>query len=104
VACQVIISRIAQRDLAKIHDYLARQNPEAARSFTEKLVEEAKSLKIFPNRGGHLEGRPGVRFTVVKHYLIVYRVVEAKGEVRVLSFWHAARERHHLRTHYKISG
>ena len=104
MAYQVIIGRIAQRDLVKIRDYIARKNPEAARSFTEKLVEEAKSLKIFPNRGGHLEGRPGVRFTVVKHYLIIYRVVEVKSEVRVLSFWHAARERRHLRVDYKISG
>jgi len=97
VAYQVIIGRIAQQELVKIHDYIAAKNQEAARSFTEKLVTEAKSLKTFPNRGGHLEGRPGVRFTVVKNYLIIYRVVEAKSEVRVLSFWHAARERRHLR-------
>jgi len=97
VAYQVIIGRIAQKDLAKIHDYIAHKNPEAARSFSERLLKEAKSLKTFPNRGGHLEGRPGVRFTVVKQYLIIYRVVEAKSEVRILSFWHAARERRHLR-------
>jgi len=72
VAYQVIIGRIAQRDLAKIHDYIARKNPEAARSFTERLLKEAKSLRTFPNRGGHLEGRAGARFTVVKHYLIIY--------------------------------
>ena len=89
--------RIAQRDLIKIHDYIAVDNPEAARFFTEKLVAEAKSLTTFPNRGGYLEGRPGVRFTVFKNYLIIYRVVEAKSEVRILSFWHAARERHHFR-------
>jgi addiction module RelE/StbE family toxin len=93
VAYQVIIGRIAQQDLAKIHDYIAQSNPGAARAFTEKLVREAESLRIFPHRGGHLEGRSGARFTVVKPYLIIYRVVEAKGEVRVLSFWHSARER-----------
>ncbi len=97
MAYQVIIGRIAQRDLVKIRDYIARENPIAAHSFTEKLVEEAKSLKVFPNRGGYLDGRPGARFTVVGQYLIIYRVVEARGEVRVLSFWHAARERRHLR-------
>jgi addiction module RelE/StbE family toxin len=95
VAYQVIIGRLAERDLTAIRAFIARDNPEAAQSFTEKLVQEAKSLKIFPNRGGYLDGRPGVRFVVLAPYLIIYRVVEAKGEVRILSFWHSARERRH---------
>jgi plasmid stabilization system protein ParE len=93
VAYQVILGRTAQRELAAIYNFIAPKNPDAARSFTEKLVREAKSLRVFPHRGGHLEERPGVRFTVVMPYLIIYRVIEAKGEVRVLHFWHSARER-----------
>ena len=104
MAYEVIIGRVAQRELANIHDFIARDDPQSARVFTEKLVEEAKSLKTFPNRGGHLEGRTEVRFTVVKPYLIIYRVVEERNEVRILSFWHAARERHQVRKNYKISG
>ena len=30
-------------------------------------------------------------------YLIIYRVDVARGEVRVLRFWHAARDRRRLR-------
>jgi len=94
---QVIIGRPAQQDLVKIHDYIARHNPMAAQAFVGKLVEEAKSLKTFPQRGGQLKEKPGVRFTVVGPYLIVDRVVEIRQEVRVQRFWHAARERRRLR-------
>lgn len=104
MAYQVIIGRVAERDLAQIYDFIARQNPEAAQSLAQRLLVEAKSLGTFPNRGGHLKGRSGVRFTVVDRYLIIYRVVEIKREVRILSFWHAAREQRPFRGDYKISG
>jgi addiction module RelE/StbE family toxin len=89
---EVIIGRFALKDLAKIHHFIARDNPTAAQSFTNKLINEAKSLTIFPQRGGHFEEKIGARFIVVGAYLIVYRVIEARQEVRILRFWHAARE------------
>jgi plasmid stabilization system protein ParE len=33
------------------------------------------------------------RFLVVKSYLLVYRVVEKNRTVRVLRYWHGARDR-----------
>jgi plasmid stabilization system protein ParE len=89
---QVIIGRLALQDLAKIHHFIARENRVAAQSFTKKLLEEAKSLAAFPQRGGHFQEKIGARFIVKGPYLIVYRVLEAHHEVRVLRFWHAARE------------
>jgi toxin ParE1/3/4 len=93
-----------KRNLVEIYDFIARENPEAAESFVQKLLLAAKSLETFPNRGGHLKGRPGIRFTVVDRYLIIYRVVETKHEVRILNFWHAAKEQRLFRADYKISG
>jgi len=89
---EVIIGRLALQDLAKIHHYIARNNPAAARSFTGKLVKEAQSLTTFPQRGGHFEEKIGARFIVMGAYLIIYRVVETRHQVRILRFWHAARE------------
>jgi plasmid stabilization system protein ParE len=96
VAYEVIIGRVAERDLLAIAQYVARDNPAAANKLIGKLILEAKSLVNFPNRGGHYKDRPGARFTVVGNYLVVYRVVESSKEVRVLRFWHAARERRRL--------
>ena len=93
---QVIIGQLAQRDLIEIHTFIAGHDPLVAQAFINRLIEEVKSLKTFPQRGGHLEEKPGVRFIVLRPYLIVYRVVETRQEVRILRFWHSARERSHL--------
>jgi addiction module RelE/StbE family toxin len=93
VAYQVIIGRVAERDLIAIARYIARRNPPAAEKLIGKLIQEARSLANFPNRGGHYKDRPGARFTVVGNYLVIYRVMEDSNEVRILRFWHAARDR-----------
>jgi toxin ParE1/3/4 len=93
VAYQVIIGRAAERDLINIGRYIARDNPVASEQFVLGLIHEAKSLANFPNRGGHYKDRPGTRFIVAGNYLVIYRVLEENKEVRILRFWHAARER-----------
>ncbi len=90
---QVIIGRAAEQDLISIARYVARDNPEAAERLVSKLLGEARSLETFPYRGGHFKERPGTRFTTVGNYLVVFRVLESAREVRILRFWHAARER-----------
>ena len=97
MAWKVIIGHVALRDLEGIRDFIARDDPAAAVSFGAKLLSHAEGLRMFPDRGGHLKERPGARFSVVGSYLIVYRVDQAAETVRVLRFWHGARERRHLR-------
>jgi plasmid stabilization system protein ParE len=96
VAWQVIIGRVALRDLQRIRDFIARDNPTVAVSFCQRLLDRAEALREFPELGGHLRERPGARFSVVGSYLIVYRVDQAAATVRVLRFWHGARERRRL--------
>ena len=55
---EVIITRSALRDLEEIRAYIAR-NPAAAQRFGLKLLDEAESLRIFPERGGFISERPG---------------------------------------------
>ena len=97
MAWKVIIGRVALRDLDGIREFIARDDPAVAVSFCRKLIDHAEGLRVFPDRGGHLQERPGARFSVVGSYLIVYRVDQAAETVRVLRFWHGARERRHLR-------
>lgn len=93
----VIIGRVALRDLDRIRDFIARDDPAAAVTFCGKLLDQAEGLRMFPDRGGHLKERPGARFSVLRSYLIIYRVDQAAETVRVLRFWHGARGRGHLR-------
>ena len=90
---EVIVTRSALRDLEQIRRYIARDNPTAAEAFCLKLLDAAMSLRTFPERGGFIEERPGARFVVVYPYLVVYRMEEKARIVRVLRFWHGARER-----------
>lgn len=94
---EVIITRSALSDLEQIRAYIARDNPVAAQKFCLKLLDEAESLRIFPERGGFIAERPGARFVMVYPYLVVYRIAEESRTVRVLRFWHGARERMRIR-------
>ena len=62
---EVIITRSALRDLEEIRAYIARDDPAAAQRFGLKLLDEAESLRIFPERGGFIAERPGARFVMV---------------------------------------
>lgn len=87
-----ILSPEAAEDLREIVDFIAQDNPEAARRFLQKLRGEMK--RIAPSSGiGHLRGdltSRQVRFWPVGRYLIVYRSEEGPPEIaRVL---HGARD------------
>jgi len=97
VEYEVIITRPALADLEQIRAYIAKDNPSAAETFALKLLDEAQSLSTFPERGGFVAERPGARFVIMHPYLLVYRIFEESRTVRVLRFWHGARERLRMR-------
>ena len=81
----------AYRDLDGIYAYIARhlQEPGTALAMAEELESAILSLEQLPHRGA--VRRSGVyangpyRQLFVKNYCIVYRVVEAQQEVRVVT-------------------
>jgi plasmid stabilization system protein ParE len=95
VAWKVIVGRVARRDLEGIREFIARDDPAAAILFCGKLLDHAEGLRLFPDRGGRLKERPGARFSVLGSYLIIYRLDQLAETVRILRFWHGARERRH---------
>ena len=94
---EVIIARSALRDLEQIRAYITHDNPAAAETFGLKLLDQTNSLRTFPERGGFIAERPGARFVMVYPYLVIYRIDEHSRTVRVLRFWHGARERVRMR-------
>jgi addiction module RelE/StbE family toxin len=93
VEYHVILSQQALRDLELIYRYIASDNPTAAESFCARLLRRCEQLSQFPQRGGHVRERAGVRFVIVGSYLIAYRIDDEQSTVRVLRFWHGARDR-----------
>lgn len=92
---KVVITGLAIKDLSELVSFIRRDNPAAALKFGMRLIERAESLRSFPYRGrvSAMPGYAGCRETVEAPYLIVYRIIEEKKLVEVVSFRHGARER-----------
>jgi toxin ParE1/3/4 len=80
----------AQRDLAEIWWYIARDNETAADIFIESLKERCELLGQNPKSGLSRDAlSPGLRSIVYGEYLIFYRV--ARPGVRILRVLHGRR-------------
>ena len=78
---EVRLTRGAESDLEKLHDYLAEQGlPEAADTLLESVLDRVESLERFPNRGSVPKELAGLgirsfRQLVLSPYRIIYRVI-----------------------------
>lgn len=81
----------AIRWLREIRDYIARDNPEAARRTVAGIYERAGSLTELSERGYRYTERPDrdVRILLYGHYRIAY-LVKPGGDVDILGVFHGA--------------
>ena len=87
---KVIYQPLALHDLKSIVRHVAEEDLQAAYRLGMSLLDQAESLAQFPERGGNVRRRPGVKKLVRAPYLIFYRVDNARRCVDVLRFWHGA--------------
>lgn len=78
-------SERASRDLEAIGDFIAADNPAAARAWVERLRERALAASKVPLGGRTVPefGRDDIREVFLRTYRILYRVL--RGEVLVLT-------------------
>lgn len=90
---KVILSPRSIQDLQEIVTYIAIDNPSAAKSLGDSLIERARSLCSLPERGRQVPeiGQPEIREIVLGSYRIVYRLRREARVVEIARFWHAAR-------------
>ena len=89
----VRVLRRAQTDLLEIQAYIARDNPEAAETLVNAILDLLHSLGDLPERGAlpkdaHLQ-RAGYRYVQHGEYLIFYKVL--RSQVRVYRILHGRR-------------
>ena len=89
---QYTLSARATRDIRNITDYIAKDNPGAARKVAGRIRESIRQIAGFPNLGhAHADLRDSsLRVYRVYSYLIVYRT-DAK-RVSIVSVVHGARD------------
>ena len=83
----------ANRDLIRLHDFLAPVNKSAAKKAVKQLVDEAKLLQSHPLLGVELEAYAprNVRRLVIGEYEVRYEVTETV--LYVLRLWHTKEDR-----------
>jgi len=85
------LSDLAQQDLKEIGDYIGQRNPTAAEQVLDELVEKLELLGRIPTIGGRRdEVRAGLRFSVVRKYVIYYRI--SGDDIDILRVIHGARD------------
>jgi len=87
----VVLTPQSLADLQEIVAFIARDNPERARTFGNELIDKALSLTTFPDRGRIVPelADPDVREIIHSSYRIIYE--QMPDAVYVLRFWHGAR-------------
>jgi toxin ParE1/3/4 len=88
---KLVYSVRSLRHLQRIHDYIARDSPVAARRIIERIRESTSRLTNFPYSGR--SGPHGTRLLSVPGvpYIVVHRV--RRDEVTILTVLHSARNR-----------
>ncbi|MCH9652211.1 MAG: type II toxin-antitoxin system RelE/ParE family toxin [Deltaproteobacteria bacterium] len=75
----------------EIHDYIAQDNPSAARRTALGIYSKVQLLEQHPKMGYRYEGHRGheIRILLYGHYRIAYRV-KSGGNIDVLGVFHGA--------------
>ncbi|PKO66710.1 MAG: type II toxin-antitoxin system mRNA interferase toxin, RelE/StbE family [Betaproteobacteria bacterium HGW-Betaproteobacteria-17] len=86
-------TRAALADLQQILDFIAEDNPHAARALATGFRQTAEHLTQHPfiGRRGDLEGTR--EMILHRNYLLTYRV--SSEAIEILQIWHVAQKRYH---------
>jgi toxin ParE1/3/4 len=88
---RVIFAPSARNDLLEIGDYIAADNPSAAKRLVAELKERADRLKAAPRSGRpRPELQAGLRSIAFHSYVIFYRIQDTT--VRIERILHGARD------------
>ncbi len=93
MAQKVVWTEPALDDLREAISYIAADDAEAAFRVGDEAVSATEILADFPFIGPvyREKGNGSIREIVSGKYRSFYRVVEARGQVEILSVWHGAR-------------
>ena len=98
MSMRIVYTYAARQDLREIYTYLADTLlvPKTARSLTDRILSEIRSLEEFPERNPLYREEPwhslGVRFLLVQKYLVFYTVMTEIGTVSIARILYGGRD------------
>jgi toxin ParE1/3/4 len=84
-------TRGASRDLVRLRDFIAQQDPRAAARVSKRLGRTIRLLRDQPGLGRAVEELPGVRELVAGDYVVRY--TKRDDTVVILRVWHGRESR-----------
>ena len=84
-------TRSALRDLTRLHDFIARKNPTAAKRVSQQLKRSITRIFDHPELGSKVDELVGVRDLVSADYVVRYLVLAQ--EIIILRVWHGRENR-----------
>lgn len=90
MAYRILWSDSALERATEFFDFIARENPPAARRIVQDLFERVKALEEHPFLGRRLsdDADPSLRRLVVGNYIVVYRVNETRKVISIAAVRH----------------
>ncbi len=95
---KIVYSRQASQDMDDIYDYIAYELlvPSTAEALVEKIMSDIRTLGHMPERNPLYKDEPwysmGVRFLVVKNYLVFYLVNKDTDTVSISRIMYGGRD------------
>jgi toxin ParE1/3/4 len=88
---KLLFTHSAQRDLMRLRDFIAENNPQAASQVSRRLVASVRRLTDQPEMGIEVEGLPVTQDLITGDYIVRYAVLE--DEIYILRIWHGKEDR-----------
>lgn len=90
MACHILWSDYALEQAAELFDFIAEENPAAARRVIQDLFDRVEALAEHPLLGRRLlEGvDPSLRRFVVGNYIVLYYVNDARQMIDIVAVRH----------------
>jgi plasmid stabilization system protein ParE len=92
----LVVSAVAAADIERLHAFLARNNPAAARHAAKLLIDTVQSLGTLPERG-RPSGTSNIRELIIPFgrsaYVLRYSYSAHADEVVVHRIWHGRETR-----------
>lgn len=92
-----VYSAEALRDLERLHDFIAKENPAAANRVARELLDGIRGLRRFPRMGKRASIAPGqlapdeIRDWFTGNHVVRYLILDDR--VVILRVWHGKEER-----------
>ncbi len=93
MAFRIIWTETASLDLRGIVEFIAEDNPEAARSLATIVLNKIETAASFPDSGRIVPEKTdaNIREVLLAPYRIIYQLDRAHKVLHVARIWHAAR-------------